>query len=266
MSLPKVNILTYIGLTVARERNHIIADMLPDGMDDMADETEEGIRTACVGYTKIPNTGRFTVSRPVLKRLISLMHWAKDKRRLGEDCEFPAGTTREELRNEITQANIRHECRKAQRKIGESILTDKLTTPLKLSSSWERWNVEFHAALGGIIGAKGIPLLYVVRDDTSPAIAQYTSWESKAIAVATHTGLEFKMDSEVVHNIILKNISQDSDAYTYIKPHLKLKNGRSDILALRDRFENKGMLQERINQAEATLKRLVYRDEHILNV
>ena len=74
MALLKENILTYIGLTVARERDHIIADMLPDGIDDMADETEEGIRTACVGYSKITNAGRFTVSRPVLKILISIMH------------------------------------------------------------------------------------------------------------------------------------------------------------------------------------------------
>ena len=65
----------------------------------------------------------------------------------------------------------------------------------------------------------------------------------------------------MVHQIILKNIAEDSDAYTYIKPHIKEKDGRKEIIALWDCFENDGMLQERVLKARLTLKNLVYHDE-----
>ena len=58
----------------------------------------------------------------------------------------------------------------------------------------------------------------------------------------------------MVHQIILKKIAEDSDAYTYIKPHIKEKDRRMDIIALREGFENEGMLQERVLKAKLSLK------------
>ena len=63
------------------------------------------------------------------------------------------------------------------------------------------------------------------------------------------------------HQIILKNISEDSDTYTLIKPHKKGNDGRKDIIALRESFENYGMLQERVLKTNLTLNNLVYSDE-----
>ena len=61
----------------------------------------------------------------------------------------------------------------------------------------------------------------------------------------------------MVHQIILKNIAEYSDAYTYIKPHIRGGNGRKNIIALQERFENDGMLQERVLKAKLTLKNVV---------
>ena len=54
--------------------------------------------------------------------------------------------------------------------------------------------------------------------------------------------------------MILKNIAEDSDACTYIKPHIREKDGRKDIIALQKSFENDGMLQERVLKEKLTLK------------
>ena len=69
----------------------------------------------------------------------------------------------------------------------------------------------------------------------------------------------------MVHQIILKKIPEDSDAYTYIEPHIKENDGHKYIIALQESFENDGMIQEKVLKANLTLKNLVYRDERQMN-
>ena len=96
--------------------------MLPKGLKDFREETEEGIRGACVGYTKIPPVGnyaqQFNVRRPVPRILISLMLWAKYKHRLVEDVKFAAGIMTEDIRKEMNENDIQYQCRKYQQKAG----------------------------------------------------------------------------------------------------------------------------------------------------
>ena len=61
----------------------------------------------------------------------------------------------------------------------------------------------------------------------------------------------------MVHQIILKKIPEYSNAYTYIKPHIKENDGHKYIIALQESFENDGVLQERVLKAKLTLKNLV---------
>ena len=72
--------MIHMGFLVQRERSYVLG------------ETEEGTRGACVRYIKIPPVGnsvqRLNVSRPIPIILLSLLLWAKEKRRLGEDLEF----------------------------------------------------------------------------------------------------------------------------------------------------------------------------------
>ena len=61
------------------------------------------------------------------------MIWANDKRRLGEDVEFLAGITAEDLRKKINEAEIRDQRRKSQNEDGGAILADRSTTSLRKS-------------------------------------------------------------------------------------------------------------------------------------
>ena len=49
------------------------------------------------------------------------------------------------------------------------------------------------------------------------------------------------------HNIIIRNIADGSDAYTYVKPHIKRDDGRRDIKALGGRYENAAMHEQYVN-------------------
>ena len=59
----------------------------------------------------------------------------------------------------------------------------------------------------------------------------------------------------------MHNVHEDSDAYTYIKSLLRHRNGRRDILALRERYSSEATRQAIINAAKATLENLRYKNE-----
>ena len=112
-----------------------------------------------------------------------------------------------------------------------------------------------------IIGAKGISLSYVIRKDDTPYPKVFQPWESMATLTAHHGGSAYYKDKLTVHNIIIRNISNRSDAYTYVKPHIKREDGRRDIKALRGRYENAAMNVQYANKAKKTLETVAYRNE-----
>ena len=64
--------------------------------------------------------------------------------------------------------------------------------------------------------------------------------------------------------MILRNISESSDAYTYLKTNIRLDYGRFDIKALRARYENPAMQDMHINEAKKNLSNIAYRNERAM--
>ena len=76
-----------------------------------------------------------------------------------------------------------------------------------------------------IVGANGIALSYVIRQNSVPDHSDQLTWDEKARLGVPHTGKKYKLDALAVHNIITHNISETPHAYTYIKPKIKKNNG-----------------------------------------
>ena len=57
------------------------------------------------------------------------MIWANDKRKIGKYVEFVAEITTYDLRKEMHEFDIQNQCRKSQKKAGESIPADCLQPP-----------------------------------------------------------------------------------------------------------------------------------------
>ena len=262
-------ILTYLGIDTAAHRAIISADLMPNPgkLENLLDETEEGIKDTCLSYNRGDPGDRIRISRSVVKKLVSLMHWAKDKHRVNERIEFPNGTDQMELLQQIADATVREQCRKTQKKAGEALITHEFNSKLKNSAQWERWKVEFKSTLSSIIGAKGIPLSYVIRENDDQQLLNNAeaSWDEKFVSAVSLTGPEFNIDKMTVHQIILRNVAEDSDAYTYLKPRIRDENGRTDIKALRLRYENQATQQEKINEANRILETLVYKNERAMS-
>ena len=74
-------------------------------------------------------------------------------------------------------------------------------------------------------------------------------------------GPKFQADARTVHQILLNNINEDSDAYTYIKTLLRHRDGRRDIQALRERYSSESSKHAIINAAKSSIERLRYKNE-----
>jgi len=266
-TLTTIEILTMIGIGQENTQEGIREDMMtePEGIGHLIDEDAEGIQAACSGYAKrTPAARRFVVTRVQQKRLISLMYWAKDKRRLDEPIEFANTYNEGTLRAEIEAAHERETCRKEQKRKGEAMLTDDFQVKLESAIQWERWEIELNSHLEMIIGANGIALSYVVRANTQPDHSDQETWEEKARLAAPHSGNKYTMDKLAVHNIITRNISETSHAYTYIKPSIRKNDGRTDMVALKARYQNPAMQDMYINEAKKTIETIAYKNERAM--
>ena len=127
------------------------------------------------------------------------------------------------------------------------MITTSFQVQLKTATQLDRWAIELESNLEMIIGAKGIALSYVIREDGDPNLADQETWEHKAMLAAPHKGNAYLQDKLMVHNIILRNIADGSDAFTYVKPYLKKDDRILDIKALRGRYKNAAMHKQYIN-------------------
>ena len=74
------------------------------------------------------------------------------------------------------------------------------------------------------------------------------------------TGRLYKQDNLTVHNIILWNIDDTSDAFTYVKPYIKKDDVENYNKALRSRYENVTVQEQYVSKAKSTIETIQYRN------
>ena len=104
------------------------------------------------------------------------MNWVKDKTRLKGEASFPDGTTRQEVIYKLEEATTRKKCRKEQKKVGESLITNSFQVNLEALGKWDRWVVDLESNLKMIVGAQDIPLPYVISENDSPDQTECDTW------------------------------------------------------------------------------------------
>ena len=161
----------------------------------------------------------------------------KDKTIFEEEAKIPDGTTRQELMYELEKSTTRKQCRKEQNKFGESLITTSFQVQLESAGQWYHWVVELESNLKMILGAQGIPLSYVISENDAPDQTERNTWEEKAVLAVPLTGILYKQYNLTVHIIIPHNITDTSDSFTYVNPYINKDYERSEIKALRIRYE-----------------------------
>ena len=86
----------------------------------------------------------------------------------------------------------------------------------KSQTQWDKFSEELESTLSLIIGASGVPLSYVIHKQEEPDFDFDMSYDEAVIQAVALEGDEFRLDARTVHQLIISNVVEDSDAYTYI--------------------------------------------------
>ena len=68
------------------------------------------------------------------------------------------------------------------------------------------------------------------------------------------TGGLYNQDNLTVHNIILRNIADASDAFTYVNLYIKKDDGRTYIKVFLSGYENVAMQEKYVSKANHTIE------------
>ena len=92
-------------------------------------------------------------------------------------------------------------------KLGNILITTSFQVQLKASGQWDLWVVDVESNLKIIVGAQGIPLSYVIRENDTTDQTERETWEEKSVLAVPLTMRIYKKNNLTVHNIILRNIA-----------------------------------------------------------
>ena len=182
--------------TIKDRQAEVAAKLIPGGLIDLNNYSTDDIKDTFKRIRHLPDQqDRFHVSTLSTQRVMQLVLWVKDRVRLLQPVEFENGTTSAQFLIAIVTAQQRDEIRKQRKKNTEALATMKIEPPLKSSAGWDTWIVAVTAALSVSYGAKGVPLLYIIRDADAP-VFEGTTWEELAVNAAPHTGLDYEADCQ----------------------------------------------------------------------
>ena len=83
------------------------------------------------------------------------------------------------------------------------MITTCFQVQLEAAGKKDRWVVDLERNLKMIVGAKGIPLSYVIRENNAPDQTERDTWEEKEVLAVTLTRRLYTQDNLKVHNTIL---------------------------------------------------------------
>ena len=70
--------------------------------------------------------------------------------------------------------------------------------------------MELNSTLNSIIGVKGVPLSYIIREEDDTVINKTNSpWDEKFVITVEYSEPEYKIEKLTVHQIILRNVAED---------------------------------------------------------
>ena len=86
-----------------------------------------------------------------------------------------------------------------------------------------------------IIGSNGASLTNVVRKNEESSHDPALPHDEDFVNAVSLSGKAYKDDTKLVHQIILRNFSKESNSCAYIESLILFRNGRRNFLALKER-------------------------------
>ena len=136
--------------------------------------------------------------------------------------------------------------------------------PLESERKWKTWEEKFENYCQAHIGAAGIPLSYVIRENDAPDTdGTYTGFLSKTIACAPLEGEYYQSDRLTVFNMLV-SFTTGQPSGDWIKTTLRHSNGRRSMKALRNHFAGEGNATRNKAEADCLYSDLHYKSERAM--
>jgi hypothetical protein len=259
-------VLMYCGFTNLQNRQAIAQDGF-SSFEDIAGLDDKDVTSLADGFSsRSQANGKINFGLSRTTRLKSTVHWVQDFARVSRVPSLDGIENEAAFRLVIEVARQRSKMRKHKADDSDKLSAAASPGKLKRQKDWPTWIRSFTNHLSTMQGVTGIPLSYVVRENTAPDYSNEheDDFEQLTIDCAPLTGLVFKTDARKVHQLV-HGFVQGEIAETWVTPREKKQDGRIDTQALRDHYAGEGNKTVRIKEAETLRKTLHYKNERTMS-
>ena len=258
-----IQILKWIGFDKDTDRNSIVEEAF-ETYDDLKQLVEKDIHTLSVGFSsRTENNGRINFGLRRTKRVVAFVHWVQDFERVSL-APSVAGLTKMSFLTALQVATTRDSVRKLM--ISQADAKSKAASPGPLvnEAMYEDWEPKFLNYLSCILGVRGVPIVYVVRDNVQPTrTGTFADFIEQTIMQAPLNGTAYLADRVTVQHALITFTTGQLSA-TWIKSLAKFRDGRRSMEALKNHFAGEGNTTRKIARAEQLKISLHYKNESSL--
>lgn len=252
--------LYWIGFRDSKERRAIYRE-LGGTIESLLRFTESDITSLEKSMSGRNKRERIYFGLARTKYLKSMLYWAKDFERVGEEISVANLSSGSKFREQLLEAESRQDIRTQMVRVAETRAKEATPGKLRSERQWNNWEQALSTQLGILLGVSGIPLSYIIREkDTADADETYESFFEKCVARAPLFGPAYEADALQVHQLI-RSYTVGENAEQWIRELSKHKDGRKDMAALRAHYRGAGNQTRQISTAEQLLATLHYKDE-----
>ena len=251
-------ILHWIGFTIQAQRDNIVTDSF-GAYNDIKMLNEKDIASMSIDWaSRTQQNGRIHFGIRRTKLLKALTHWVQDFYRVSSTPTIE-GLDKEAFLSQLHRAINRAEIRT---NMNDTTSNDE-SSPGMLESErqWKQWEEKFVNYCRCRIGANGIPLSYVIRENDDPnTTGEFNDFVTQTIECAPLSGEYYKADSLTVFNMIV-SFTTGQPSGDWIKSTIRYSNGRRSMQALRNHFAGEGNATRNLSTADRLKESLHYRSE-----
>ena len=249
-------------------RTPIALDVLrDDGLESFSDirmMTEQDISTMATSFAgRTAANGRMHFGTRRIKYLKAMTHWVRDFYRVSSVPSI-IGLCEDTLKPLMDRAAARAIVRKNMAEQTKTSAEAASPGPLENEKQWKHWEEKFVNYAKSHIGANGIPLSYVVRENDQPHTnGNHPDFVAETIACAPLSGEYYQADSTSVFNMIV-SFTTGQPSGDWIKSTLKHSDGRRSMEALRKHFAGEGNATRNLAEAERLHESIHYKNERAM--
>ena len=251
-------------MSFTRAQRSTLTDEAIGTYDDIRMLTMSDIEMMAKDYaSRTIADGRMNWGGRKLKLMKGLVHWTQDFYRVSRTPSI-TGLTKDTFRAALNMALRRDEIRHNMRKQTKTAAEAATPGPLESERKWKSWEEKFTNYCRAHIGAFGVPLSYVIRENDEPDDdGEFPDFVAETIARAPLSGDYFEADRLSVYNMIV-SFTADQPSGDWVKSTLRYNNGRRSMKALRDHFAGEGNATRTMADADRLKESLHYKSERAL--